>query len=383
MSLVWGGPPRSVQGLTATLTKNGVHCEIVTTQGQRTGTDPIQVPGVDVHSFDTDFLGNHWTGHSVDLAEFIEEQVSRFDLVHIHEVWHYPCYVAWRSCRKHGIPYVVSLRDGMSAWSLRTKAVRKWIYRKLVQDRILASAAALHAITQTESEHLGALGYKSRKAIIPNGILVDPFMDFPDTSDFLAKYKALQGKRVVLFVGRIMKKKGLDILMRAFAAIADKFQDVALLIVGPDEGGNQSKLEKFLHKADLSHRVVFTGLLTGHDRLAAFGCAEIFVLPSHSEVGSRVVLEAMASKLPVILSEGCQFSEVAEYQAGYITKLDNTSLAETIDTLLSLDRDRLVRMGGNGQKLMLEKFSWERMAGQMLNLYNEIIDSPQSSAKSM
>ena len=165
----------------------------------------------------------------------------------------------------------------------QTQGFRKWFYRQAIQNRILQSADALHVLTQSESARVSELGYSSPVFVAPNGIDPDILNAPIDTNGLLGQYPELAGKRVVLFLGRLHAKKGLDLLARSFAVLADDFRSAVLLVAGPDENGERNRMETILKEADVSDRVVFTGMLTKGDKLAALKLADVFVLSSYSE----------------------------------------------------------------------------------------------------
>lgn len=371
MSLSWGGPTVAVSELTSELARQGVNCEIVTTRGYRVGIDQVSPPGVPVHSFDTGLPARVWTAYSPKLSRFLNERADSFDLIHIHQVWHYPGYAAFRSARKHELPCILTIHGELSDWGLKQKALKKRIYMAILMNRILRNVNVLHAVSLGEKEQVVKLGYETPVAVVPNGIEPAPFEDLPDPAGFVQRYPVLKGKRIILFLGRLHAKKGLDILARSFSLIAKRFEDVMLLVVGPNKFGTREKMESILSSEGLLGRTVFTGLLTGEDKLAAINCADLFVLPSHSEGFALTVLEAMAARLPVVITTGCEFNEVSEHGAGLVVETDEEQIAEAITTLLS-DADLCERMGQKGHKLVNERYTCQATAAMMANLYTDL-----------
>lgn len=376
MSPEWGGPVTAVQALTSALVQRGIHCEIVTARGWRVGTAAASIPQVPIHRFETGLLARVWTAHSHGLARFLDQQVhrGRCDLIHVHEIWHYPGYAAFRVARRHGLPYVLSFRGALDKWRLRHKGIRKRIYRQAIQDHILQSADALHALTRAEMARISALGYTAPVFLAPNGVAPSQLQGHTDTADFRRRYPALDGKRIILFLGRMHAMKGLDVLARSFATVASRFADAVLLVAGPDEDGTRHKTEAILKAAGILDRVVFTGLLTGNDKRAAFACADLFVLSSYSEGFSNAVLEALAAGLPVVITEQCNFPEVSEHQAGLVVAAAPAPVADAISTLLADDACR-IGMGQNGRKLVMQNYVWPAVAGSFSDLYRSLVEN--------
>ena len=370
----YGGPAVSVPGLAQALTKAGIHCEIFTTHWKGVGTGALPPSAVPIHRFDMGFAARFWPAYTKELGEALWKKMGNgaFDLVHVHEPWHYPGFIAFRAARKHGIPYVLSPRGALQEHSLRQKALKKRMYRMVIQDRILKSADAIHALTNAEMASIAKLGYKSPIFVAPNGIDPSPFECPADTSAFSAAYPELVGKRVILFLGRLYSQKGLDVLARSYASLSHEFEDTALLVAGPNEDGTREKMESILKTSPASGSAVFTGLLTGKDKLAALACADMFVLPSRSEGFSMAILEALMAGLPVVISRQCNFPEVSERDAGFVVEPNDAAVTGAISTLLSDDQLR-TRMGCNARNLVREKYTWDVVAASMAGLYQRLV----------
>lgn len=379
MSPVAGGPVTSVQGLTRALVREDVHCEIFTIRRDGSKTDIMRNSPIPIHQFEPGFLARFWNAYSKRLANVLRNRLASgmFDLVHVHEPWHYPGFVAFRATRKYAVPYILTPHGALDAWCLQHKAMKKRIYTRLVQRHILNFADALHALTQEEQARIVKLGYKTPVFVAPNGIDAAPFEDMSNASDFLAKYPGLSGKRVVLFLGRLHPIKGLDVLTRSYIKISRMFKDVVLLVVGPDGDGTQKQMGATLKTASALDSTVFTGILTGGDKLAALACADLLVLPSYAEVFGHVILEGWAAGLPVVVSRRCGLAaDVSEHGAGLVVEQnDDRALTQAIRTLL-LDDELRVRMGGAGRKLIKEKYTWPAVAASMADLYRTLISSP-------
>ena len=379
MSPHWGGPVIVVSELLPALYDEGIYCEIATTRGHKVGADATGPERVPTHVFDTGPAARLWTAYSRDLARFLDDIITQFDLIHIHEIWHHAAYAASQAARKRGIPYIVTIHGELSEWSLQHKGWKKFIYRKAILDRVLRNADALHAITFPEKDRIAELGYDTPVTVAPNGIDPTPYDNLPDPSDFLDRFPILKGKRVILFLGRLNPKKGLDILAHSFSTVKSRFPDAVLLIAGPDEEGTQKEMESILRSEGTLDSVIFTGMLTGEDKLAAMSTAELFVLPSYSEGFSIAILEAMAARLPVIITHGCDFSEVAEHNAGFVVEANQTPVAQAIASLLS-DAELRNRMGNRGRRLVTERYTWQAAASKIADLYRSLVVKEKEKA---
>ena len=379
MSPEWGGPVTALQGLTAALEEQGVQSEIATTRGWRVGESDSPTLHSAVHRFDTDILARFWTAHSRDAAKFLKNRIGEFEVVHVHEIWHYPGYVAFRAARECRIPYVLSPHGELHEEHLRQKRLKKRLYMTMLQSRIIDSADSIHALTMAEKSRIRQLGFTAPVFVSPNGVRPTHVQNSEKAVPaFLCRYPQLANKRIILFLGRMHSTKGLDVLAESFSKIADQFQDSMLLLVGPDEDDTIGRMKSALRSSGILDRVVFTGTLTGSDKWEAYQGAHMFVLPSYAEGFSISVLEAMSAGVPVVISEQCSFPEVANHGAGFVVEARERHVTTAIRALLC-DDDLRGRMGQNGRRLVSERYTWPSIAASMSGLYRRVIEERRST----
>jgi glycosyltransferase involved in cell wall biosynthesis len=368
-----GGNAKVVAELTENLAKRGITTSIFTTIMEKDEQENLFQPkGVGLFVSQQSFLARWWPYYSPELKKNIMKEMSKFDIIHIHDIWHYPNFAASRIAKRAGKPYIISTHGTLEPWALKYKGLRKRIYMALVQRRILQEAAAIHAVTSEEVKHIQSFGIDNGIAMIPNGISPEEFQDLPSRKDLEQLYPGLQENRVILFLGRIHPKKGLDLLAKTFGKIARERDDVCLLIAGPNKEGYQAHIEKMLQTEGVLDKVVFTGMINGYEKMAVLNGADIFILPSYSEGFSIAVLEAMICGLPVIITRQCNFPEVAEANAGIIIEPDVDQLANSLTKLLNEPQLRK-EMGENGKHLVMEKYTWDKIAEKMMELYQTIL----------
>jgi glycosyltransferase involved in cell wall biosynthesis len=380
LSPEWGGPTKVVGELTEALAKKGLEISIFTSVKKGDEAKITRPTGVGMKLFEEGFWARWWSGYSPGLGRAVAQETSKFDLVHIHELWSHPHLAASRAARKSGKPYVVTVHGGLEPWAINHKALKKKVYSVLFQRRILQKAAALHAITLGETKHIRAFGVDNRILMIPNGINPEEFQNLPSRWELTQFYPRLAGKQVVLFLGRLHPIKGLDILARAFGKIARGRGDLCLLVVGPDSEGYQAEVVKILTVEGALDKAIFAGMLTGHEKLAALGGADVFVLSSYSEGFSMAILEAISCGLPVIVTHQCHFPEVAEARAGLVIEPDVEQLAAALENLLN-EPELRQEMGSNGRRLLAEKFTWDKVADQIIEMYKEVIEKLKTAKK--
>lgn len=372
LSPEWGGPVKMVQGLTDALIKKGIEITIFAPVNKEHEDNIIHPKGANVQLFKQTSFSKIWTAYSPSLMRALYEEAPKFDIIHIHEIWHFPHFAAYHVARKLKKPFIITPHGALAPWCLNYKAFKKKIFTLLIQKRILNQATVLHALTAKEAEYIRDFGVKNQIEVIPNGINVEEFKDFHPSQNLERVYPDLKDKKVIMFLGRIHSQKGLDIIAQAFGAVARNRDDVRLLIVGPDSNGYQKQIETILKEEKVFKKTIFTGILTGTKKMAALSRANISILPSYSEGFSMAILEAMVCGLPVIISDQCNFPQVLENRAGIIIKPNAQELAKALIELLN-NSQLCDEMGKNGRKLVLEKFTWDKIANKMMDLYKSLL----------
>ncbi len=286
--------------------------------------------------------------------------------VHIHGLWEQSTAVAAATARQLGIPYIISAHGMLEPWALATKRLKKQVYAGLIERRNVAGAACLHALTRAEARHYVNFGAQCPIAVIPNGVELP---DYAEEDLFLSRFPALRGHRLVLFMARLHPKKGLDLLLEAWADLASRFPGTRLVIAGPDAEGTQARLQSYVSQQGLNDSVVFTGMLRDAMKWSALAAAEIFVLPSYSEGLSVSVLEAMGMGVPVIVTDPCNMPEVAQSGAGLVIQPEASEVAAALHHLLSRTTDENAAMGQRGIELVQSSFTWPQVARKMAAVY--------------
>ena len=367
-----GGVATAVVGITTTLAQKDVECSVFSTVGTREGNDPYKLDGVESHVFHTSKLARFWYGHSLKLRSSLQKVIPSYDLIHIHELWNYPGFAAYQVAKSTNKPYVLSIHAALDPDRLSFKAYKKRPYLKFIRRKILNQASTLFALTITEKEHIQNLGISSPISVIPNGIFPEIFNTPNFQAGVLKQLSQVKDKYIILYLGRIHPLKGIDLLVEAFGDIAKIREDVCLVIAGDDEVGYRSQLELQLSNLGILDKTIFTGLLNETDKVAMLGIADIFVLPSYSEGFSMSILEAMASGLPVVITDKCYFSEVGTSGAGLIVE---TSSDQLRDALMSFFENpgKIKQMGGKGRQLVLQKYTWDKVVDQIKLIYQNLI----------
>jgi len=381
-ALQYGGPIASVHGLNKALVENGIDVTVYTTNiGIETEVPvdkEVDINGVKVVYFRLSRIFGFaidlsWQ-FSIEMAKALRRNISKFDLVYINGLWNYPAAISCYYSRHYNKPYIVAPRGMLYRYTMGKKAWKKWPYYQLISKRDMQCASAIHYTTRDEAQQCHTrLHLNNTALIIPNGVDVSAFIHLPESERLKARYPVLEAKKVILFMSRLSWKKGLDILVKAFAMLAKDRNDTHLLIVGPDEGGYEKKIRRWLKDEGVQDKATFTGMLKGDEKLNALAGSDLFVLPSYSENFGMVVVEAMSCNLPVIISDQVGIcDDVENANAGIIVETNATQLAAALTRLLN-DPRLCKEMGGRGRALVASKYGWDQIADFMINSFNEII----------
>jgi glycosyltransferase involved in cell wall biosynthesis len=193
----------------------------------------------------------------------------------------------------------------------------------------------------------------------------------PGPEAFLSNHEELAGKRIVLFLSRVDPIKGLDLLLNGFDRIRAAHPDAVLLVAGNGDEGFAARLREQAHRLGIQRDVVWVGFLEGEEKRAAFAAADVFVLPSYSENFGVAVVEAMASGLPVVVSDQVGIHhEVAQAKAGLVVRCDANEVSDAVVRMLS-DCDLRLQMSQNAG-LLARKFSPEQVSEKLVNLYQRL-----------
>jgi len=308
-----------------------------------------------------------WLVNSPRLSRMLREAVERSDVVHIHGLWEVVCKTAASLARKRGTPFVLTPHGLLHPWSLSQKPIKKKIALALGVRKMLETAAFVHSLNDAEGEFVRRVASVRRCEVIGNGVDLSEVDGRPPRGAFRRAHERIGGRPTVLFLGRLHYMKGVDLLIEAFIHLRSEIPEALLVIVGPD-GGELSRLLDRAGQAGIGDSVMYTGPLYGNDKYAAIADANCFVLPSRREGFSVAILEAMACGTPVVISKDCFFPEAAERGAAVCVGLDARELASALVSVLS-DESLQERMGKSGRELVIEKYTWTRIAARMIEAY--------------
>ena len=293
-------------------------------------------PGVEVHPFRCwlRLAGIYLMPGMIGEAR---RRLKDFDIVHLHCYRSFQNIIIHHYARKYGVPYILDSRGSLPR--LHGGRGFKWLLRCLFDMffgyRILKGASRVIAQNEMSiGEYKEAGVNPERIAMLPLAFDTAEFSQLPPSGRFRQRFNVGE-KHIIMFLGRINRIKGPDFLLEAFYDLTRYRDDIILIIVGPDDGYKPT-LEREIDKLGLSDKVLFTGFLSGEEKLSALVDADIVVQPSRYEQAAWAPIEAVMCGTPIIVSKHTGSAEdVSRIDAGYLVEHGNKKeLVETVQKIL-------------------------------------------------
>ncbi len=362
-----GGPTESVVRLCEALNAIGAPAEIATVASP--GDQAEAPPGTPLHAFPLASPAS--LRRSPGLEAFLEARAGRFDVVHVHGLWQCPGVYARRAAQRHGRPLVISPRGMLEPWALAQRGWLKRLALRTWEGRNLGSCQWIHATSPAESEAVRRVGFGERTLVIPNGVALQEGSPRSEGNR----------PRRALFLSRYHPKKGGDLLLRAWAQLGDASRDWRIDFVGPDSEGCRASWETLARSLALPpDRVGFHGPVEGQGKWPLLASSDLFILPSHSENFGNVVLEALASGIPVITTRGTPWEELERLHCGWWVEPEVAALKAALAEALTSPGERLREMGERGRTLAAS-FEWKAIASRMAQAYQSAPDAADADLR--
>jgi glycosyltransferase involved in cell wall biosynthesis len=359
----FGGTAAACAELTNQLSRRGLDMSVITLGGSN-GTGAKWALDSSVVARACSPTGPWRLGYCRDTAAILDS-LPPPSVVHVHGLWRLHYLQAARFALARGIPLVISVHGMLFAGALRQRAALKRLGRWVFQDALLQHASCLHATADEEAEAIRRLGFHGAIAVVPWGVHApdDGPARLPATSEEGPK------RRELLYLGRLHPSKGLEPLLRAWAHRRPQPDAWHLVLAGYDANGYLATLKALAAELEIADTITFAGPVDGVAREQRFRQASVVVLPSPAENFGFVVPEALARGLPVIATQGAPWSTLASEACGWWVPPGEASLTAALDDAMSQSRQTLREMGERGRQLVRERFTWERVAAAMIDLY--------------
>lgn len=369
-----GGPIEGVKQLAGVLTTMGHEVELVCLD------DPDAVFLRDL-AFPHYALGPAWFKYafSARLLPWLRTHVDNYDSIIVNGLWQYHCLATWLALRRSVLPYFVFTHGMLDPWfkhAYPLKHLKKCLYWPWGQYPALRDARGV-LFTCDEERRLARQSFKKyrcREMVVNYGTSPPEGDATKQRELFLSQYPELQKKRIMLFLSRIHEKKGCDLLIKAFAEVAQDQHDLHLVVAGPDQTGWQKQLLQLSEALAIDDRITWTGMLSGDLKWGAYLSAEAFVLPSHQENFGIVVSEALACGTPVLISNKVNiWREIASDSAGFV---DDDTVEGTVRNLqrwLKLLPDERQRLASNAEQCFMDRLHIRKAADSLVEIIQSAV----------
>lgn len=362
-----GGDVNVCCNISKKLVEKGHSLTIITTDYDYDDTfsSELKSSGIEVIPFPCRFSMSYFIV-SPSMKIWLKQQMKCYDIIHLHSYRSYQNLLIKRFAKSYDIPYILQAHGSLCTF-FQKKGIKK-IFDYLWGFDILANSAGYIALSKAEVMQYESMGAKKDNIeIIPNGISLEKYDVLNKNNLFRRKY-GIKSEKLILYLGRVNKGKGLDLLLKAFSLVKMKYDNVKLVIIGPDDGALDD-LKIISKELAIDRDVIFTGFVSEEEKNAALLDANIFVTPYYW--GFPVTfIEAMACRTPIITSRNENNLEWIDNFVGYTTEYSETCFAEKIEKLLEDDVIRET-FASNGHQLVNQKYDWNKIVDDIEKLYSQ------------
>ena len=369
-----GGTTRVVYDISCGLKIRGHNITVYTTdRGQKRvkaqKNKPVQLDNLIVYYFSniSNYIAMKLNIVTPYYLFFIaRKHIKNFDIIHIHEHRTFLAVIISYFAKKNNVPYIVQAHGSVMPFFQKT--LFKKIFDKLWGNNILNNASNLIALTEMESEQYKKMGVIEDKInIVPNGINLEEYQNLPKKGEFRKKYGIKNDEKIILYLGRINKIKGLEMLLEAFSDISIDHKKTKLVIIGPDDGFLYY-LKKMSSNLGLNDKVMFIEPLYDTDKLEAYIDAYVYVLPSVYEAFPNTIIESCVCGTPVIITKSCGISDIVQDNVGCVVEHDTNSLKYALKYILKNEKFRN-KLSDNCDSFVRLQFNLTNIIGKLEKIY--------------
>ncbi len=363
----YGGPVTSLNVILSALKMQDIKTDVISTSAGFT-KDSLIDKGLNSDSeikkyiFDLSFP-QFWF-YSSSMKNWLRENISHYDLIHLHIPFTAPFFMASRAAIEMKIPIIATLHGLLDPWSMSHKALKKRIYYNLIERQCLSSCATVHVTSSFEFQAVKNLNIPASIRNIPWAVEISP--------EQFIKVKEQDLIRL-LFIGRLHPVKSIPTIFEAMAYLKKLGIGVQLDLVGAGELAYEQLLRQKISQHQIHQQVIWHGHVGEVQRSTLYQNADLFVLPSLHENFGLAAVEAMSAGLPVIISDQVGLApEVQHVGAGFVIPVeDGLSLATAIKKIH--EGNLSLSMGFAAKKLVKNCYSVDIFSRNLIDMYQNAL----------
>ncbi|MEM7063170.1 MAG: glycosyltransferase [Cyanobacteria bacterium P01_B01_bin.77] len=381
ISATRGGPSQAILEMVKALHDLNLEVDVITTNDDGNGL--LNVPictwfeyqGVKIRffsRFSPPINAVREFAFSVDLTYWLWNHIHEYDLLHIHGMFSYTSTSSMLVARAFRKPYLVGTHGVLCRWALQQSAMRKRVYLRLIERANLDKSAGFHVNSHKEKEEIDRLEFHCPKFLIPHGLNSSEIIS--DASTRLRDHYNLPADEpIFLFLARLHPVKGLEYLIQALANLKER--RFTFILAGDGDELYEAHIQQYLKEQGLQKHVIMTGFVDGELKQLLLQGADLFVLTSYMENFGVAVLEALASGTPALVTSGVALAtDVEQYGLGYVVPQEVNAISSALVQYLQLSEQQKNLLCRKAQKFVTENYTWDRIAANLSNVYQSVIE---------
>lgn len=304
------------------------------------------------------------------------KNLQTFDIIHIHGLYRFPVTFSAILARIKGKKYIIRPHGSLDPFLYKQSKYNifiKRIHEFLFDKPNLNNASAIHYTSESEKTLAEFMNLKSKCFVIPIGLSLNKYRDLNKYGEFRTKIGIPLNIPLILFLGRINFKKGLDLLLKAFSIYIIKNPSTILTIVGPDNDGYLKNVKNWIFEYNIQKNVIYLDHLEEIEVIKAYRDSNLFVLTSYSENFGMTVIEAMACGTPVLISDKVNiWREIKDSGGGFVTNLNIEQIVTNLENAL-FDLNKLKEMGKIARRFVFANYDINVVSERLVEQYQRIV----------
>ena len=337
---------------------------------------PIEIDGIPVYVLHCS-LPMSLGGYCPNASKLAKKIIQNYDVIHIASWYHHPATVFSKIAFENKIPYVISAFAALQPENRSYKSIQKWFFDNIYTKKLIRQASGFHSVGNLETRAYIGLGADPNNIYrIDTAIALEHFVIKKQTKILTNLGINKEHNPYLLFLGRIVKRKRIELILNAFSKILENNKNLILVIAGYGTKSYELKLKQLVRTLKIEDNVKFAGLVLGNEKLQLLESAKLLVHTAIGDIHPLAVEEALAMGIPVVITD-CDMPEVNEYKAGIIVSPNIDSIHEALTSLLDY-KNKLDVFSKNAKKLVAEKYLVRDQAKKYESMYSNVVkNKPQ------